>query len=75
MALINSPIFIASISILVFSYIIEILQYFHFINKIGLQHSSVARIVFGTTFEWAYIIAYTTGIIAVVVNELIIKKF
>ncbi len=51
-----------AIGVLLFSYIIEILQYFHVLNKVGLQKFTLARIILGTTFEWTDIGAYTAGI-------------
>jgi len=58
-----------AIAVLIFSYIIELLQYFNLIGMLGLQHSNVARIVLGTLFEWRDIVAYTAGIGLVLLLE------
>jgi hypothetical protein len=55
--------------VLIFSYLIETLQYFDFVKMIGLQHSKVARIVIGTSFAWEDIIAYTLGILVVILVD------
>jgi ABC-type Fe3+-siderophore transport system permease subunit len=57
--------FIIALSVLAFSYIIEILQYFNFVNKLGLQNNQILAIALGSTFDWKDIIAYTIGIIVV----------
>lgn len=50
------------IFILLFSYAIEFLQYLRFIDYIGLEQSRIARIIFGATFDFRDLIAYTIGI-------------
>lgn len=49
---VNTPVFMTAVSVLLFSYTVEILQYLKIINILGLQHSGIARIVIGTSFEW-----------------------
>lgn len=56
------PVIPTAFSVLLFSYCVETLQYFHLVKKLGLQNSKFARIVIGTSFEWIDIIAYTLGI-------------
>ncbi|MBW4665906.1 MAG: DUF2809 domain-containing protein [Cyanomargarita calcarea GSE-NOS-MK-12-04C] len=56
---------IIALSVLAFSYIIEILQYFSFVNKLGLQNNQILAVALGSTFDWKDIIAYTIGIIVV----------
>ena len=51
-----------SIFVLLFSYGIEILQYFKIVEKLGLQNYKIARIVIGTSFGWTDMLAYTLGI-------------
>lgn len=64
-SLLNLSIKITAILVLIFSYIVEFLQYFKFVEIIGLQEYKLARIVIGTSFSWYDIIAYTCGIIFV----------
>lgn len=58
-----------ALSVLLFAYVIEILQYFNFISLLGLQHSMLARLIFGNSFQWLDIVAYTLGIAVVIVAE------
>ncbi|MCC6282037.1 MAG: DUF2809 domain-containing protein [Saprospiraceae bacterium] len=67
------PVFKAALFVLLFSYSIEMLQYFNLVTKLGLQDSKIARIVIGTSFEWLDLLAYTVGIGLVVCVEKIRK--
>jgi Protein of unknown function (DUF2809) len=58
-----------SIGVLLFAYAIEILQYFRIVDKLGLSGNVIARTVIGYGFEWWDILAYTFGIITVLVFE------
>lgn len=51
-----------ALAVLAFSYTVEVLQYFKIVEKLGLAHSTFARIVIGTSFSWLDMIAYTAGI-------------
>ncbi len=57
--------------VLAFSFMVEILQYFKFVELIGLGHSAIARTVMGTTFVWMDFVAYTIGLAIV----LLVEKF
>lgn len=63
------PVIPTALAVLAFSYLVETLQYFKIIKLLGLQHSKVAKIIIGTSFAWADIIAYTIGIILVILVE------
>lgn len=63
------PYFPTAVAVLIFSYIIETLQYFNVIKMLGLQHSKFAGIIIGTSFMWQDIIAYTAGIGLVILLE------
>lgn len=65
----NTPLLPTAIAVLVFSFAIEVLQYLDIVNKIGLGHSSFAKTVIGTSFEWLDLIAYTLGIVFVMYVE------
>jgi len=54
------PIYIA-IFTLIFSFVVEILQYFNFVNMIGLGHNKAARIIIGTSFSWIDLLCYLIG--------------
>lgn len=52
-----------AIAVLLFAYMIEILQYFNFIESLGIQDNKIARVVLGATFDWLDLGAYTLGVI------------
>ncbi|MDX1941424.1 MAG: DUF2809 domain-containing protein [Saprospiraceae bacterium] len=54
--------FKAAIGVLIFSYVVEILQYFKIVRILRLQDSNIANIMIGTSFAWADLLAYTLGI-------------
>ncbi|MGN6213708.1 DUF2809 domain-containing protein [Parafilimonas sp.] len=58
----NTPLVMTAVAVLLFSYLIEVLQYFNIIKMLGLQNSNLVRVVIGTSFEWTDLIAYTLGI-------------
>jgi len=59
-----------AIATLLFSYLIETLQYFQFVKLIGLGDNKFANIIIGNSFAWEDIIAYTIGIVIVLMIEL-----
>ena len=65
----NTPVVPTALGVLVFAYIVELLQYFRIVELLGLQHSRAARIIIGSSFEWQDILAYTLGILMVVLVE------
>ncbi len=69
----NTPALPTAGYVLVVAYVIEISQYFHFINLIGLQNSHLARILLGTSFSFTDILMYTLGILTVIVMENFIR--
>jgi hypothetical protein len=58
----KAPYFKVALAVLLFAYLIEVLQYFHFIRHLGLQHSLLARLILGSGFEWLDLVMYTVGI-------------
>ena len=58
-----------ALSVLVFAYVVETLQYFNVVEMLNLQHSKIARIIIGSSFAWLDILAYTLGISTVIVVE------
>jgi len=70
----QSTVIRVAIGVLLFSYLIEIGQYFHLVKLLGLQHSRAARIIIGTSFAFSDIIAYTLGILTVIGIEKYFKN-
>ncbi|HHM20953.1 MAG TPA: DUF2809 domain-containing protein [Bacteroidetes bacterium] len=52
----------AGIGVLVFSYAVEIGQYFKLVKLLGLSHSPLARTIIGTGFDPVDLVTYTLGI-------------
>lgn len=61
----NLDVKLTVIAVLMFSYLIEVLQYLNFVEWIGLGNSELARTLIGTSFAWIDIVAYTTGSLAI----------
>lgn len=57
------------IAVLLFSYLIEVLQYLNFVEWMGLGDSEIARNLIGTSFAWMDILAYTAGALAILLFE------
>jgi len=68
-SVLNTPVFITAISVLLFSYLIEILQYLNLTKMLGLENSYTAKILLGNYFAWGDILAYTAGILIVLIFE------
>jgi hypothetical protein len=66
---VNTPIVSTAMSVLVFSYLVETLQYFRIVHHLGLDQSKIANILIGNYFTWVDMLAYTLGIAFVVVIE------
>ena len=56
---------IALITLLI-SYTIEILQYIHILELLHLDKIKILKIVLGNSFSWTDMLAYTLGILTVI---------
>lgn len=54
-----------SFIVLSISYLIEWLQYIHFIELIGWEDRKLLKIILGSSFDWGDILAYTLGVLVV----------
>lgn len=70
----NTPVIPTALMVLAFCYTIEILQYFNYVNLLGLQNSKLARIVLGTGFSWIDMVCYTAGMLIVILVERVIRS-
>ena len=71
-----TPVKITCISVLIFSYLVEISQYFKIVEILHLQNIKFARIIIGTSFAWVDLVAYTAGIALVfIIEKLVSHKF
>jgi len=69
---INTPVLATALSVLILSYVVEILQLFNLIGRLGLQNPGLARVILGSSFEWIDLVAYTIGIGLVLCIEKIV---
>jgi len=69
---IDAPVITTALSVLAFSFLIESLQYLNIVDRLGLQNSTIAATIIGTSFAWMDIFAYIIGIIIVLIFEKII---
>jgi hypothetical protein len=63
-----SPVKVA-IGVLLFSCCVEVLQYYHIVDRLGLSGNRIAKTVIGYGFEWLDLLAYTLGIATVLFWE------
>ncbi|MEO7211976.1 DUF2809 domain-containing protein [Mucilaginibacter sp.] len=68
-AFLKSDLWVTAIGVLILSYVVEITQYYHLIYKLGWENSAIARNLMGTTFRWEDLLAYTLGMVLVVLIE------
>lgn len=69
----NWPVIKTALGTLIFSYLVEIGQYFHLVNVLGLERFKLARIVIGVGIS-VDLLCYTMGIILVVIVERLLSK-
>lgn len=62
---IKADYFPVALFVLIFSFAVEIGQYFNLISILGLQHSGLARVVIGMTFDFRDLLAYSAGVLLI----------
>jgi hypothetical protein len=70
----NTPVLPTVIGVLLFSYLVEFLQYCRLINILGLQDSKIASTLIGVSFEWIDMLAYTAGAALILAGESLIGR-
>lgn len=55
--------------VLLFSFMIELFQYMNLIEMVGLDKSTLARTVLGTSFAWEDLLAYVAGYSIILIAE------
>lgn len=58
-----------AIGVLLFAYLVEVLQYFRIVDRLGLSGNQLAKTVIGYGFEWLDILAYTLGVITIILAD------
>lgn len=65
----DTPVLPTAVWVLALAYGIEISQYFHLVNLLHLENTHWPKILLGTTFSFYDLLAYTLGIICVLIVE------
>ncbi|WP_159023306.1 DUF2809 domain-containing protein [Formosa sp. L2A11] len=60
------------LGVLVFSFLVELLQLTPFLELTGLSGNRIASIIFGSTFSFGDLIAYTLGVLFIIRIDLIL---
>lgn len=63
-----------AIGVLLFAFLVETLQYFRFIEVVGLKDVKLARVVIGTSFAWMDVWCYIAGFIIILLAEHLLTK-
>lgn len=73
-AFLNISILKTAIGVLIFAYLVESSQYLNLVKHLGLQHSRLANLLMGNSFEWIDMIAYTIGAGLILLMEWLAAK-
>ena len=65
---------LVAISVFVFACFIELLQYFHIVEVLGLDDNKVATVIIGSKFNTLDIVMYLIGTIVVILTEKFLKS-
>ncbi len=65
----NAKYFTVSVSVLLFAYCVEFLQYLKIVDILGLGENKIMRIIIGTSFSFEDLIAYSFGFLIIIVVE------
>lgn len=71
----NLKVWVSALVVLLIAYGIELLQLTPFLTYFNLQDSFTAKLIFGSTFQVTDLLAYTLGIITILLVEISILKF
>lgn len=64
-----------AISILIFAFSIEFLQLINILEILNLENSYLAKLILGSTFHVSDLIAYTLGIITILIIEYKLQNY
>lgn len=63
-----------ALGVLVFSFLIEVGQYFELVKKLGLQRNRLARTIIGATFDFHDLLAYLAGVLLILIVDFSAKR-
>jgi len=62
-----------ALAVLVYSYLLEFTQYLKLSQVLGVDQSWIGRLILGNYFAWGDLVAYTAGILVVILVERLIS--
>lgn len=65
---------LVAVSVFVFACIIELLQYLHIVEVLGLDDNKVATVILGSKFNTLDIVMYLMGTVVVILTEKFLKS-
>jgi hypothetical protein len=65
----DAPVVRAALGVLVFAFIVELLQYFHLVDRLGHGGNPLARVVLGSSVSWGGLGSNTLGASLVLLCE------
>ena len=74
MTFINGNKFKIAMTVLMFSFGVEFLQYLNLITILELQNSDLAAAILGTSFAIEDLVCYLLGILSILIIEFFVKK-
>lgn len=63
-----------ALGVLIFAFVIEILQYFDFVKIIGFEHNRIISVALGRTFSVFDLFAYAVGFVLIIAVERYFSK-
>lgn len=64
-----------ALGVLLFAFVIEILQYFDYVKLLGLENNRILSVAMGRTFEWTDFLAYLTGFLLIILLEFLFRRY
>lgn len=71
----NMSVWASSLVVLLIAFGIEFLQLTPFLTYFNLQNSYTAKLIFGSTFQFTDLLAYTLGVVTVLLVEKSISRY
>ncbi|WP_411893717.1 DUF2809 domain-containing protein [Winogradskyella sp. A2] len=65
----NLKVWVSALVVLLIAYLIEMLQLVHFLTYFNLENNPTANLILGSTFQMGDLLAYTLGILTVLIFE------
>ena len=72
-AISNKSIWVLSVSSLLVAFTLETLQYFEFLQVMGLTKYRYLKLLIGSAFDWGDVVAYTLGFVFILIIEFVVS--